>query len=411
MSRRRKFAASSKPPAPPVAALSALHVDGIQLVRQDGSTWSGIVVTAFRAWQWFMESRDNDLHPFVEWCRASGVSGIRALGMYWAEPGQGIGKFDPRNYGGSWGRLRAFGEWLNSEGLLLHFTCGADHQTEQLKTIDMEDFYKRSVQALDGLAAVVDVGNELPKNGIDPPQFAMPSAATLVQSKGSGLGDQLPPLPPWPGNAVSCFHPNRDDFPRRWGKSLLDIRAGDTSTGESIKGCIILDETIGIGEQDEPGRTSANPWALWQATAWSVMAGAGFVNAHIRSAINGLDVPGPIGDECVRAMVDAARRIPQTFALGEYQRGRSPWEPQNPELPFLHFDSEDITGPDGTFYPGNRIHGAKRSFCLWNGDEGLFIAIEPMPQWTPETMLKPGVSILERWGYAGQVETVYRVRR
>lgn len=408
MSRRRKFAYQGISPVPPVATLSPLHVEGIRLVRSDGSTFAGIAPTAFRAFQWWLESKRAtstkwaiELSAFASWTRATQVAAIRSLGMYWAEPGQGIGKFDPRQYANLWPELRNFGRWCNSHGLILHFTCGADHQTEQLRTIDLEDFYRRAVQALDGLAAVVDWANEAPKNGAGVPMFDMPAAQTLVQSKGSNLGDQLPPVPVWTKGA-SCFHPNRDDFVRKGGKSGLDLRNGETTEGIAIPGVILYDENIGLGEVDEPGRTSANPWAMWQFTAWCVMAGIGYANAHIRSAINGLDVPGPRADQCVRAMVDAAKRIPQTFALGEYQRGNSPGEPQNPNLPFLHFDSEQPNPP---------TNGAKRSYCLWNGSEGLFIVIEPLPGWTPEQMLKPGFSIIESWGYDLHIDTVYRVRR
>lgn len=390
-------------------AVSPLRADGIRL-RDDAGEWTGVIVTAFRLGEFWCNGWDVD--TFLAGIAALDAKGARLICNYDADDNNvGIGRFNAFAVPDFGRKMRDLAiHAATKHGLILQFTAFADQQRPVFAGVNRQAFFGQLCAELDGVPSIVDWGNERPKNGMTANEDRVYARFDgVLLSRGSNLGDQLPPLPVLP-DAVSMGHYNRDDFVRRIGKTTLDWRGGDTNEGLSVAGVIAWDEGIGLGEADEPGRTCSDPWKMYQATAWAVMCGAGYNNAHLRTSINDLFLPGPNAADCVRAMAQACREIPTTYAEGELVRGNSPWQDQAAELPFLHYDSETITN-NGVEYPGNRTIGAKRSYCLWMGNDGLFIVIEPMYAWNPDDMLKPGFSIVESWGYGLYIDTVYRVRR
>ena len=96
-------------------------------------------------------------------------------------------------------------------------------------------------------------GNEYGKNGFDPAGLTAPP---LVWSRGSNLGDAVPPAVN--GACFAEFHPRRD-FP----KSLDDAVASATFLAAGYPVPLVIDEPPRMGT-DGSGAVYADPFVCWQ---------------------------------------------------------------------------------------------------------------------------------------------------
>jgi|SRR6185369_13063187 len=359
------FGAHTATSSPP----KRLSVSGRRLLLPDGSPWYGIGMDGFTTLQdWLTNKPKAD--ALIAYMVAHQVEFLRVFGMY----NGGIGRFIPAENPDYFDGLKALATILRDKGKRLYFTTNADCQNAPL-TFD-PSFYDRVCDVLRPFADSVlsDFGNEWPFNGFDPKRGHKP--AGLISGAGSVGGGYQPLHDPlwdfaqWQGG-------RDDDFERKY-KDVRDQYMGDNTTGNpgdppafAFQCPIIEDETIGLGEAYESGRTTNSPYKVWQYVAGSKLMGAAATVLHNRSGIFGnLPLAGGLEEQCLDAGVAASQLPLGRNAFARYERGNSPDQPQNPNLPILHFDIEPSPSIG---YPGNP-NGSLRTHAMIDGNYAEVIA-------------------------------------
>jgi hypothetical protein len=372
-----------------------LWPQGIYMVA-NGQPWVGLGVTAFPMLEYWVRD-PGKVDRFMDWMIAHRLGVARVLMMYHRGNCQGIGNFGPSDVGGEDALIRLaveLGAHAASRGLRIDFQAFADMQTDDCKPnnplsqIDQFQFFNKAGHRLIGWNVTLGAGNQWPKNGFDPLTMPEPMGTS---SRGSGLEEQLPSLPPWD---FSEFHPGRGlEFARKF-KAVRELRIGDTNEKLAVPGPIWFTEPIGIGEASN-GSTTADPWQMWQFAAGCKLFGVAALYGHLRSAIQTLDTPpeGGKAEQCIDAMVDAFTRVPRDYALGSYARGQSPTEPTNTTIAIAHDDSI-----------------AERTYELRTGQTSGVIVVNPTP--ANPFRLQDGARIVQSYGYGhGYPDTVFAMTR
>lgn len=296
-----------------------LHREGLILRDDHGAIWAGVGVTAFTLFQAWLDRGESFIAPFVDWMIAHGVGVARALGMY----NGGIGQFIPQDYhrGIYLTGLDGLLAYLTHRAVRLKLSVFADMQTRPLNETDQPGWFARIAEVFQAHPShLLDGGNEYVKNGFDPQALLRPVGVT--SSRGSGLGDGLPPVNPWD---MFDYHSARGaDFPKS-PKGVYDIQVGQTTEGVALPVPGNDEEPMAIGEDDEPGRTSnnADDWEDYGAT--TKLFSNLFV-LHVRPFIRQLDpgVLGPRTQACIDAALRGLAQVPTEFRLGQYGRGGLP---------------------------------------------------------------------------------------
>lgn len=327
-----------------------------------------------------------------------GRRGFRAFGMF-ADPG-GIsaivgGDFIPANHPNydeslAWlcDELAAREAWLLNCSLV-NCNWGA------LQSLDQRAHLQREAAIIVHRPNVIgQLTNEAGFNGVNVFDFNNPGG--LVWTRGSRGTDYQPWHPEWD---AFDFETNRDDDFERKYKDYLDQRTGSNPDGgvfgseHKFAGPGGVSEMIGIGDVDQSGKTTANPFKIWQFVAGLKIVGCSFVILHGRSGIAGnLPVVNGSEDQCLDAGVEAGNLPLGRCADGEYQRGNSPGESQNSRLPVLHFDRDG----DG----GRPMSGTLRTHAMIVGNDAEVIAPGPGPEYT--AVAANGWGIRETFKFQGQ---------
>lgn len=306
------------PPPSPNPAIEPLRANGLQLqMAVSGTPWFGLGTTAFPLLQQYLDGGPGAVTPFFDWMDRSRLSVARALGMF----NGGLGRFIPGMYWAGNGYLKgllSLTRLMHSRGLYLKFSVFADVQNGiNLGNHTVPEFYQLVGETLRQEANVLlDGGNEYPKNGWDPQSLSRLAGVNYLQSRGSSLGDALPPVNPWDFFDV---HPSRnDDWPKGC-KSVYDIQIGQTSEGIALRVPGGIDEPIGIGELGESGKTTNNVNDCYDFGAGCKLFGS-FLILHVRTGAF-LNLPGSVAHACVQASVQGAQDVPDWALLGSYTRG------------------------------------------------------------------------------------------
>lgn len=364
-----------------------LFILGRQVINL-GNQYFGIGTTAFALHLLWMTDRPGAT-AFIQWAISRGLRWFRVLGMF-ANPGgipteigpngSPLGPFIPADHADYFTSLASLADYLASQGVRLLYAIFADAQFAPLNAIDQQSH-------LDQVAAVLahrwnctgDLVNEGPFNGVDAYAFAKPSGTGILWSRGSTGTDTQPYSPTWD---LAQFEPTRADDFERHAKDVRDQYTGDNSPGPGtppvVFSCpVFVGEMIGVGNNFESGRTSNNPFKLWQFTLGCKMFGAPLVIAHLRVGIPcRVPIGGSVEEQCIDAMVNASLLPFGRNFEGEFHRGNSPWQDSDPNLPIVHHDIEEQTGPDGTVYPGDP-NGSLRTHSMLLGARSEVIAPGP----------------------------------
>lgn len=365
-----------------------------RVILANGSPWYGVGVTAFPMLEYWFKDRPKVVR-FVDWMVAHKAGIARVLSMYHRGDCAGIGNFGPPDVGGENAHMNGaveLADYLASRRIRLDLQVFADMQTDDCKPnnplsqINQPNYFLHIGERMAGKWNVIlGGGNQWNKNGFDPLQLPRPAG---FSSRGSGLEDALPILPPWD---LAEFHPSRSEFQRKF-KSVYDLRIGDTTEGLAVPGPITFTEPIGIGDTNDPGRTTNDPFLMWEFAAGCKLMGVQSLYGHLRAGVT-LDVPvsGGAGERTFDAMVDGWMRTPGQFAFGSYARGEA--NGSNHTLALYHTDAL-----------------ALRTYEMRVGQQSGVIVVDPQPAWTP--ILQDGATIKQSIGYGhGHPDTVFLMQR
>ncbi len=347
----------------PKVVLGPLHADGVEIKTADGKPWFGLGVTSFTLLQTWLDRGEGGVAPWADWMIKSGLQFGRSAGCY----NGGIGRFIPSDYGTTryLEGLRTLGAFLRSRGLRCKLTTFCDMQSPDLSKVNQPAFFADVCAAIAEFADVfiIDAGNEVDKNGVDVKGLRQP--AGLLSSRGSPLSDGTPPFDPW---SVFDTHDTRNDTWPKGAKSGFEIQNSNTSPPQPPRGMFMKpwgsDEMIGIGPNNEPGRTTNSPEDVFDYIAAPF---GSYRVLHVRALISQLD-PAAIDrttQACIDAGVQAARVVPAEWRqLGQYTRGG---------LPGFPIVDSPLESPDGDPVWWLRAYGRIR------GDRTLVAILRPRP--------------------------------
>jgi hypothetical protein len=320
-------------------------------------------------------------------------------------PNPGIGRFIPAEVPDFFGQLSDYVNFCGDDGRRLELVCYADCQNPPL--VFDPAFIDRVNDAVGGRWNIlaVSAGNEYQKNGFNPAALRRPRPLASQTSIGP---DRQPYTPEWDLSNMAAVRD--DDFERKY-KDIRDQYEGDNADGHdpprpahAFTQPIYVNEMIGIGDDNIPGNTTNDPFKCWTYVAGAKIMGAAGVCGHLRTGIFGdTPTPGGLGEQCMDAMVDAGGLPLGKFSFDHYERGNSPWESPNPNLPVEHSDREPITGPDGTEYPYNPA-GSLRTHAMIQGSTAEVIAPGPGPEYGMVAL--PGWTIATPFRYRDRPSNV-----
>lgn len=358
------------PPPGPAPILDPIRVDGLRMVRSDGSTFVYKGFTDFLLYQKYLagDNLDAILHERI----AVGANTLRVLGMVTS-----FSHFHPQEHGDYYDRLKPFADYVGSFGLRVEFVVFADAQIIMPQFADETAHIDRVVAALHDVSNVfIEVCNEPFKNipgGADTATVL----ARHIQGRGllvaSGNYDFPAPGDPTPPSAdYITFHPERKPEWPRTSKDAFDFR-------EVYHKPVISDEPMGCAEIASESRSNVPAdFAYFAATAALEGAGSTF---HAEDGIYSR-LLGPIQRECAVAFFSAMDWVPVDAQLAPYQRGE---EFGGPGIGNMPMDHTDVL--------------ALRTFCKQVAGVEYCVAIRPAVNWTATA--RDGWRILDQSGPRG----------
>lgn len=343
-----------------------LLVAGRRLVTEQSANWFGVGVSWYRGLHDFTLDRPK-CDRFLAWMDAHGVQWARVFLQFNGYPNPGIGHFVPEEISNYRPSLKDYVAVCADHGKRLELVTYADCQNPG-STFD-PDFIKRCNEDVGGAwnLLALSAGNEWRKNGFDPAALERPKALASQTS----IGPDHQPYSPW-WDISNMAAVRNDDFERHY-KDIRDQYMGDNPDADEGKPPqawpvpIYVNEMIGIGDVNAPGSTTNDPLKCWTYTAGAKLMGGVGVCGHLRTGIVGdVPTPGGLGEQCMDAMVEAGALPLGEFAFDQYERGNSPDQPQNPNLPVLHYDNFNN--------PGHEQDGSLRTHAMIRGNRAEVIA-------------------------------------
>lgn len=321
----------------------------------------------------------DEAKRFIDHHAKNGIRIIRTTGMHGNGIGQGTsyGNLDPFLTPNYYNSLAWMQEYCAGAGIRLLHSILADCQPGELNYSNsmQQQLYRDTISLIGSSWNIIpELGNEWGKNGFDPLNFNR-FTAPRINSRGSVGTDRQPFHPHWD---IAHFEASRnDDFERHY-KDVRDQYEGDNPDGSippyAFKCPVFIGEMIGISDVNEPGRSTNNPFKIWQYVAGCKIMGAPIVILHSRSGIYGrIPSIGGLEQGCLDAGVEASLLPLGLNFEGEYQRGWEPNRGQNPKLPVTHRDSKDYTDENGVFWSGDP-KGSERTHAMIVGNRAEVIA-------------------------------------
>lgn len=350
--------------APPHVTLPALKADGRVFRLPDGAIWRWQGMTAFTLLKRYLDG--EDITPFLTKAKALGVNILRVLcRVQW-------GPLNPKAVGDYFGKLDAFLQVVEDAGLRVELVALADCATCGHNVVSPAFTLTRDEQrtfllkvaevASRHTHTVVEWGNEFDYNGWSPDLFPSRLPLAVLQSRGSGGMQTVPPKPPLD---YGTYHCGRDaEWPRKMGKQAAEYSYGcGGASGDLVMGIPVVDDEpqkIVAGKTD-----SATDFYTGFAVSALFCAGA---TIHSQSL---LTATWPTGAElaAVEAAAQAWRDIPLSAPLGSYTRGGLS------SCPLEHTDLEK-----------DAKRGALRTFCQLSGNTAICVVVRPGAQWTAKAV-------------------------
>lgn len=386
-------------PAPPAPVLG-VRANGLNLETTDGKIHKVRGVTAFTAYQYWLDGRRGQLADFAAWTRSIDAEWWRVFGS-WCPRLNGVPLtiFDPRGYAGTeyYDELPNFVEWLAGEGIKLWFVAFTDQDNGspiQVLPAEQDDRFWRVREKLRQYDFVLlEYENESWKNGGTAKR--LPADPSILSVR-SAFPDGETPLYVGSILNVTTEHPPRTfDWPRK-SKNLLETARLGLGSFPATGKPALAGEPMGIYEHDIPGRRSANPREHADFAAVVELYGAGMILHGDWEDLQRCIVPGPRAQMCADAVRDVWRAgIPaDAAASGVYTRGGLQ------ESPLEHVDRYDDSGHEV------RQDGALRTFVMLQGAKATAVIVSPGAQ----HQIKPriGYHVVSVRGPHGQIVELER---
>ena len=263
-----------------------IHTEGTSFVDSLGRLWYWKGVTDFSLYMKFRAGQD--ITPIVRDRTSRGANVFRVfIRNAW------ILANEPYDYASA----VAFRDFIATEQAYVEFVvlgdCEAVGQDRFAQHRHVDDF----TQALSGKPTFAELVNEAPHGGthVDVFDFAFPGGDKLVWSRGSNLGDETPPLPPW---HYATHHPSRS---RDWmvhGTDNIYFNLLGSNKGHGVP--FVLDEPIGADEGSVPGRRADQPEHFRIHSKIAKAAGCAGVTFHSTAGLTS-DLYPPVQAACADA--------------------------------------------------------------------------------------------------------------
>lgn len=238
-----------------------LSIVGTQFVGPDGLPLFLKGMSGFRDYQKHLGGTLND--DVLKESRDLGANYRRVFGML-----HYITRFYPQDYAAFYERIPELFDRYARVGLYGKFEVFADAQVVTPVLARQQEHAARVWEQAGAIQnGLWSLGNELPKNGVNPSNFHQPSQ--ILCSQGSALADAPPSQPGW------SFHDwhGRRDHPKvtsgtedAWYVSR-GAKWPHTTPGVYPPKPILHDEPIGFGEHEEPNRRSTSKYLARQIAA------------------------------------------------------------------------------------------------------------------------------------------------
>lgn len=278
------------------APIERLHVEGEKFVTASGKPYVWAHVTLMRAYQRFLNG--EDLRPVFQQALELGANGIRVLGMFGWDDGNG--PLIPQQHGETYySSIGAFAELTAEYGFQIQWVVFADtrlvmgNQQEQLK------HFNRVVETVRPHANInIELVNEnnSNQNGIDIAAFPRPQG--ICSSAGSNGAGSNPPGPYWD---YSDLHAERREDRIALTTTTVWFAINGYSEGNDsfpgTKRATVNSEPYGFDEVNDPGRRTNDP-AIAYLMGVGCKYGAGGT-AHSTDGIQAV-LLRPLQVECVK---------------------------------------------------------------------------------------------------------------
>jgi hypothetical protein len=370
--------ATQPPTTTPPSALVPLHIDGTTFRRPDGTIWKYRMVTAFTAFQDFLNGDHAKLDAYAAWTRSVGCNGWRIF-YTWQ-----ITNFDPRHYG--WtvfnDALLDFRAWMDAQGLYSHNTVLCDQvpgSPVAMPRSDQGTLLDIVRNAMQG--RLVEEMNESWQNGGSGAfgaEWFRGTFGTRSSWQDGGVPTDAGSLLDW-----TTEHTPRDaEWPRK-GKNMLETSVQGIGTFPPTKLPAVGGEPMGIHEVDVAGSRTANASDVADYYAVAELFSAGACLHGDGSTLQRCNLPGPNAQKCAEWAKAAREAIPADAQLGAYTRGGLD------DCPIEHSDSK-----------------ALRTFGMLQGNRGTVVVVRPAGDWRP--VARNGWRIDSVGGPNGHILTVSR---
>lgn len=145
-------------------AVQPLHVDGRHFKTPDGQIVKLLSISAFRAYQRFLQGRLDELGAYLSWWAGLGGNCIRVFFTHGAPDND---KFLPWDWPNYYDQLPAFFAYVEGFGLRVHATCftGQVEGWPEYMAPDKREQHVRSISRAAGQSHLVEGINENFKNG------------------------------------------------------------------------------------------------------------------------------------------------------------------------------------------------------------------------------------------------------
>ncbi len=368
-----------------------LHIDGIRIVREDGSTFPFRGADSYSLYHRFLLGQD--IRPVLNELVGLGFNVLRVFSMY-NEFGignvNGLGRLHP-GLPEYWEQWPAFATECASVGLRLEVVLLADAQdimpNEAVQQMHVDRLYDLLEPHWN--VSFVETCNEPHQNGVDL-DHVVPRKGLILRASGTSSVDDTGRIP----NVldyVTTHTERKFEWPRTC-RALGEIRDGAENL-EAVNVPVVSDEPTGFAEQARPESRSGpgyhpadSNWThLDDARVYAAgcqMFGAGST-FHSDDGVSSR-LLGPEQKKAAVAWLQGAMWMPVEAQFAEYQRGGFGGGPGFGNMPINHHDLDESVEPRALRTYAKRAEGVEN--C---------VAIRRSAGWFPE-MLR-GCTLINEW--------------